>query len=166
MTANALFPTGLAISYGAWRALPPFVIIVYYKYKYMNQPPLILVVDDEENFREIFSIKLNSLGFRVETAEDGRQAIQKAKNLKPDLILMDVRMPVMDGIEAATKLKEDTTTKDIKVVFLTVLGESEADRQEIDKRLSKEIGAAGYIKKSDNLDVIIEQVKQFFPKQP
>jgi two-component system alkaline phosphatase synthesis response regulator PhoP len=132
----------------------------------MNQPPLILVVDDEENFREIFSIKLNSLGWRVETAEDGRQAVQKAKNLKPDLILMDVRMPLMDGIEAATKLKEDAATKDIKIVFLTVLGEAGEDRQEIYKRLSKEIGVAGYIKKSDNLDVIIERVKQFLLKQP
>lgn len=127
----------------------------------MNEPPLVLIVDDEAYFCEVFSTKLNAVGFRTETAENGKQALVKAKNLKPDLILMDVRMPVMGGIEAMEKLKEDPATKDIKIVFLTVLGESDVDMQEIDKKISKEVGAIGYIKKTENLDSIIEQIKQY-----
>lgn len=59
----------------------------------MADQPLILIVDDEENFREIFSAKLTAAGFRTETADGGEAAIAKAVIVKPDLILMDVKMP-------------------------------------------------------------------------
>ncbi len=85
----------------------------------MDETPLILIVDDEAAFREIFSAKLGADGYRVETAENGEIGLAKAKALKPSLILMDVRMPVMDGPTAVLKLREDPETKDIKVAFLT-----------------------------------------------
>ncbi len=127
----------------------------------MHQPQLVLVVDDEAYFREIFSGKLKMLNYQVEVAEDGVQAVKKAKALQPDLILMDVKMPNMDGIEAVAKLKEDPATKDLRVVFLTNLGEDKAEMQEIDKRFSKDMGATGYIKKSDDLESVAKQIESF-----
>ena len=129
----------------------------------MNQQPLILVVDDEAYFREIFSEKLQALTFRVDIAEDAESALQKARTIHPDLILMDVRMPGMDGIQAVRKLKDDPATRNIKVVFLTNLGETQAAMQEIDKKFSVDVGAIGYIKKSEDLDEMVQQIKSFLP---
>jgi len=124
-----------------------------------EKKPLILVVDDEANFREIFSTKLTMAGFRTEMAENGKQAIEKARRDRPDIVLMDVKMPEMDGIEAFMRLKEDADTDSIKVLFLTNLGDPRADIQEINRRLSKEMGAVGYFKKTDDLDLLIERIK-------
>ncbi len=127
----------------------------------MNQPPIILIVDDEANFIEILRTKLAAAGFRVETAENGREGIQKAKALKPDLVLMDVKMPEMDGIAAVSELKRDSETKGLKVIFLTNLRESDVNMQEIDEKFSINIGALGFIKKTDDLDFIVQRVKAF-----
>ena len=89
----------------------------------MAEQKLILIVDDEPAFREIFGAKFAADGFRIETAENGQIGIEKAKALKPDLILMDVNMPVMDGATAVLKFRDDPETKDLKVVFLTNLGD-------------------------------------------
>lgn len=127
----------------------------------MAGQPLILVVDDEPDFREIFETKLSSEGFRVETAANGEEGIKKAKALKPDLILMDVKMPGLSGADAVLKLKDDPETKGIKVVFLTSLGDPRAEMQAMSKRISSEFGAQGYMKKTDDLDRIVEQVRGF-----
>lgn len=127
----------------------------------MAEQPLILVVDDEPDFREIFSAKLSAEGFKVETAENGQVGVEKAKALKPALILMDVKMPVMDGAAAVLKLKGDPATKDIKVAFLTSLGDPRLEMQDINKRFSEEFGAQGYLKKTDDLDTLTEKIKGF-----
>ena len=127
----------------------------------MNQQPLLLVVDDETSFREIFSLKLGSAGFHVEVAEDGLQGIQKAKTLKPDLILMDVQMPNLNGVEAMMKLKEDPNLRDIPVFFLTNLGDAKTETQHLNDKFSQEVGAAGYLKKTDDLDTLVTKVKAF-----
>jgi CheY-like chemotaxis protein len=87
--------------------------------------------------------------------------VEKAKALKPALILMDVKMPVMDGASAVLKLKEDPATKDIKVAFLTSLGDPRLEMQDINKRFSQEFGAQGYLKKTDDLDTLTEKIKGF-----
>jgi len=127
----------------------------------MANQPLILVVDDDANFREIFSVKLTSEGYRVETAENGEQGIQKTKELKPDLVLMDVNMPVMDGAAAVLKLREDPETKKVKVAFLTNLGDPLLEMQESYVRLSEEFGTRGYLKKTDDLDDLADRIKTF-----
>jgi CheY-like chemotaxis protein len=127
----------------------------------MANPPLILIVDDEPAFREIFSIKLTADGYRVETAENGQLGIEKAKKLKPDLILMDVRMPVMDGATAVLKLREDPETKDLNVVFLTSLGDARLEMQEMNSKMSQDFGAKGYLRKTDDLDILNEKIKEF-----
>jgi CheY-like chemotaxis protein len=127
----------------------------------MDKKPLILVVDDEEAFREIFSLKLTADGFRVETAENGQVGVEKAKALKPDLILMDVRMPVMDGPTAVLKLRDDPETKGLKVAFLTSLGDPRQEMQEINSKLSQEFGVQGYLRKTDDLDLLHDRLKTF-----
>lgn len=127
----------------------------------MTDSPLILIVDDEPAFREIFSAKLNADGFRTETAENGQIGVEKAKELKPDLVLMDVKMPVMDGPSAVLALRADPETKNMKIAFLTSLGDPRLEMQEINRKFSEDFGAQGYLKKTDDLDSLNETIKGF-----
>ncbi|HUX35714.1 MAG TPA: response regulator [Candidatus Paceibacterota bacterium] len=126
----------------------------------MEKKSLILIVDDEAYFREIFSKKLMAEGFDIGTAENGKDAIEKAKQLKPDLVLMDVKMAEMDGVEALMKIKEGQETKNMKVAFLTSFGNPEEDVHNLSPRYSKEMGAVGYIRKTDDLDSLVSKVKE------
>jgi CheY-like chemotaxis protein len=81
----------------------------------------LLVVDDEPDAVLILARTLLARGYRVITAESGLQAINLAKAEKPDLILLDILMPDMDGTQVAAALQEDPTTKNIPVIFLTCL---------------------------------------------
>jgi CheY-like chemotaxis protein len=84
-----------------------------------EKPPLILVVDDYQDAREMYAEYLQFSGFRVAEAKNGNEAVEKAFALKPDLILMDLSLPGMDGWEATRRLKADDATKRIPVVALT-----------------------------------------------
>jgi two-component system, cell cycle response regulator DivK len=81
--------------------------------------PLVLVVDDVAHGREIFAEYLEFRGFRVATAADGLEAMDKAFELLPDLILMDLSLPGLDGWEATRRLKQDERTRGIPVIALT-----------------------------------------------
>jgi len=82
-------------------------------------PPLVLVVDDVAHGREIFAEYLEFRGFRVATAADGLEALDKAFELRPDVILMDLSLPELDGWEATKRLKSDDRTRTIPVIALT-----------------------------------------------
>jgi two-component system cell cycle response regulator DivK len=84
-----------------------------------EKPPLILVVDDYQDAREMYAEYLQFSGFRVAEAKNGNEAVEKAFALKPDLILMDLSLPGMDGWEATRRLKADDATRRIPVVALT-----------------------------------------------
>jgi CheY-like chemotaxis protein len=126
----------------------------------MAGQPFVLIVDDEPDFREIFSAKLLAEGFKVDTAENGQVALAKLAQAVPDLVLMDVKMPVMDGATAVLKMKEDPKLKDIKVAFLTSLGDPRLEMQEISRKFSEEFGAQGYLKKTDDLDTLVERINE------
>ena len=81
--------------------------------------PLILVVEDFDDAREMYRDYLDFAGFRVETARDGREAIEKARALQPDLILMDLSLPGIDGWEATRLLKAAPETKQIIIIALS-----------------------------------------------
>jgi len=81
--------------------------------------PLVLVVDDYEAGRELCAEYLEFRGYAVITAVDGAEALEKARRLLPDAILMDLSLPEMDGWEATRLLREDRTTRDIKIIALT-----------------------------------------------
>lgn len=85
----------------------------------MKREPLVLVVDDFADAREMYGEYLKFCGFRVAEAQNGVEAIEKATTLKPDLILMDLSMPVVDGWEATRRLKASAATRSIPVVALT-----------------------------------------------
>jgi CheY-like chemotaxis protein len=125
----------------------------------MTDAPLILIIDDESDFREIFSTKLGASGFRVETAESAAVGLKKAKQLKPALVLMDVMMPVMDGAAAVLKLRDDPETRGIKVAFLTSLGDPRAEMRANDQKFAEDFGAMQYLKKTDDLDLLAGKVR-------
>ena len=94
--------------------------------------PLVLVVDDYQDAREMYAEYLSFSGFRVEEASTGAEAIEKAFALRPDVILMDLSLPGMDGWTATRRLKNDERTRGIPVVALTghaLAGASEGARQ-------------------------------------
>ena len=97
-----------------------------------HDPPLILVVDDYQDAREMYAEYLQFSGFRVAEARNGNEAVAQAFSLRPDLILMDLSLPGMDGWEATRVLKADERTKHIPVVALTghaLAGASEGARK-------------------------------------
>lgn len=120
----------------------------------------ILLADDDDDLREIFSLKISAAGFIVETASDGQDAYEKAKKIKPDLAVLDVNMPHMDGIEAFLKIREDPDLKNLRAVFLTSYGDKDHGAG-IDEKTAKEMGALGYIKKTDDLNEIVGRIKNF-----
>jgi CheY-like chemotaxis protein len=97
-----------------------------------QQSPLILVVDDYQDAREMYAEYLQFSGFRVAEARNGNEAVEQAFALGPDLILMDLSLPGMDGWEATRRLKADERTRHIPVVALTghaLAGASEGARK-------------------------------------
>jgi CheY-like chemotaxis protein len=124
-----------------------------------QSPPLILIVDDEPDVLTTYKTKLERSDFRVLTATNGEEGVAAAVANHPDLILMDVKMPVMDGVEAQQKLKDDPTTKDIKVVFLTAF--SDPTRPEIDAKFAEENGALDFIKKGIGLDDFVTKIRGY-----
>lgn len=85
----------------------------------------ILVVDDEENIRELYRDELAEEGYRVEMAEDGIQALAKFESFRPDLVTLDVMMPGMDGIEVLRRIREKNPS--VPVLLLTAFGEFKQD---------------------------------------
>ncbi len=92
----------------------------------------VLVVDDFDDAREMYAEYLEFAGFQVETARNGAEAVEKAQDASPDIILMDLSLPVMDGWEATRLIKQDARTRDIPVMALTghVLAVSENHAKE------------------------------------
>jgi len=102
---------------------------------------LILVAEDEREIRELIVFTLEIADFRVVAVPNGQEAVKKAVEIGPDLILMDVRMPKMNGFEACKSLKQQEKTKDIPIVFLSAKG------QEADIKMGFEAGAEAYFLK-------------------
>lgn len=103
--------------------------------------PLILLVDDEPNIRETVSFILEMEGYRVVTAEDGNQALEKARSLQPPVMLLDAMMPRRDGFDVCRTIKSDPGLSTIKIVMLTALG------QKADQERAMAAGADFYVTK-------------------
>lgn len=101
----------------------------------------ILVVDDSAMIRRIVSQLIQQLGYRSVSAENGQIGFETALETSPDLIIMDIEMPVMDGIAATRQLKADQRTTAIPVIFFTALGSEENIRQ------AQEAGGQGFLNK-------------------
>lgn len=116
----------------------------------------IIVADDDEQYGEIFKLKLSAAGFSVEVVRDGEQALTAARDRKPDLMLIDIIMPVKDGFETLKELKADPELRHIKAVAMSNLG------QDDDVQKAKALGALGYLIKT-NLSVqeMVAAVKKY-----
>ena len=113
----------------------------------------ILCVDDEPDILEILKYNLSSEGYNVLTANDGLSAISKAKEIIPNLIIMDIMMPNMDGIEACEKLRADQKFNDTIIMFLTARGE---DYSHV---AAYEAGADDYVTKPVKPKILVSKVK-------
>jgi CheY-like chemotaxis protein len=89
----------------------------------MTKPASILVVDDDPEIVAMLSMRLGKRGYTVATASDGHEAIEQAKKLLPDVILLDVMMPGKSGWEVARALKQDPATHAVKIVMVSAIGE-------------------------------------------
>jgi two-component system, cell cycle response regulator DivK len=85
----------------------------------MSTRPLALVIDDSDDTRDLYAVMLRLEGFTVEGASDGQEALQKAAELLPDIIITDLSMPIMDGWEAIRRLKADERTRRIPIIACT-----------------------------------------------
>lgn len=131
----------------------------------MRTKPLILVVDDEESFREIFSLKLRSAGFDVDTAKDEAETLKKSKEIMPDLILMDIYMPPgPTGTDIALNIKQSQETKDLRVAFLTNLKEPWPAISGDHKKISQELGMEDFLEKTGDLDVLVKRVNEIISR--
>ncbi len=125
----------------------------------MRNSPLVLIVDDDAGFQEIIGTKLKRSGFLVAEAHDGKEAIDKAALLSPNLILM----PHENGTEAVMDiLKNQDNNKNLKIIFLSSMNSPWPGLKEEDAvKVAKNLGASGYINKSEDLDKLIEKIKSF-----
>ena len=90
------------------------------------RPKSILIVDDEPAIRNMYAFKFEHEGFDVNTAENGKTGLKKARDIIPDIILLDLRMPVMDGLTMLQKLRAEDWSRNIRVLILTNISRSEA----------------------------------------
>lgn len=115
----------------------------------MTQPK-VLVADDDEKIRELLELYLTKEGFAVIQAADGAEAILKAQQLKPDMIVLDIMMPVMDGMEVCRQVRKFSQ---VPVIMLTARTEDE------DRILGLELGADDYLAKPFNPRELVARVK-------
>jgi two-component system sensor histidine kinase/response regulator len=117
-----------------------------------DQQPLILIVDDLPGNLKILAGILKEQGFRIAVADSGAQTLNVVKTRPPDLILLDIMMPEMDGFEVCKRLKKDENAKDIPVIFLTALTEVE------NMVKGFELGAVDYVTKPFNVNELLSRV--------
>jgi CheY-like chemotaxis protein len=119
----------------------------------------ILVADDEPDVLFMTAFSLRTVGgFDVVEARNGLEAVELAQQEQPDLIVLDIKMPRMNGYEACQRLKEIASLRDVPVIFLSAKGQ----RQEIEEGLS--VGASDYILKPFAPEALISKVREFLKK--
>jgi len=121
--------------------------------------PKILIAEDERDIRELIMFTLRFAGYDVIATANGQEAVEAAQQDKPELIIMDVRMPKMTGYEACEAIKNNSELKHIPVVFLSAKG------QETEIRTGMEMGAEDYILKPFSPDQLTDKVKEILSKR-
>lgn len=120
----------------------------------MNDNRRILLVDDEPNIVKIINRRLLSEGFEVLIAMDGIAALEQARTGKPDLIILDVMLPKLNGYEVCRQLKQDTRYKKIPIIMLTALA------QESDEEFGLEMGTDAYIRKPFKAQQLLQKIRE------
>ena len=125
----------------------------------MGQKKKILIVDDERDIVKAVMIRLQGAGYEVVTAFDGAQGVFMAHKEKPDLIILDIRMPAGNGFSVAQRLKRSMHTFTIPVIFLTGSPEKNAEKK------AMSLGARFYIKKPYDPEELLDAVKRALEKE-
>ena len=113
-------------------------------------PSSVLVADDERHIVQLVKLYLSNEGYRVETAADGQEALDKARRLRPDLVVLDLMMPRLDGLEVCRRLRKESN---VPVIMLT------ARTEDVDKIVGLELGADDYVTKPFNPRELVARVK-------
>ncbi len=119
----------------------------------------ILLVDDEPDIVSVTVMRLEASGYEVITAEDGSSGYELAKSEKPDLIILDLMLPLMDGYQVCRLLKFDAQYKDIPIIMLT------AKSQQEDKEWGEKVGADLYMTKPYEAKELLEKIRQLMEKE-
>ncbi len=117
---------------------------------------LIFVVEDEKHILQLIKYNLEAAGYRVTTFESGESFLNEVKNTVPDLIMLDIMLPGMDGYEVCRQVKQFPSTKNLPVIMLTAKGD------EFDKVLGLELGADDYITKPFSVRELLARIKALF----
>ncbi len=117
----------------------------------------LLIIEDEKNQRELYAIELKEEGYEVDQASNGKEGVEKAIEEKPQLILMDIMMPGMDGRDATRMIRSNQNTKDIPILASTVLSE------ELELRSCIEAGCNDFLIKPFTLKQLQGKVQEFIP---
>jgi CheY-like chemotaxis protein len=119
-----------------------------------ERPPRVLVVDDEAVIRQLIVINLELEGFEVHEAVDGLDALEKARELDPDVVTLDVMMPGLDGITTARRLRTDPLTSRARIVLIS------ARTRSADLERGNDAGADAYVTKPFDPDEIVDAVRR------
>ena len=117
--------------------------------------PCILLADDEADVSLVAKTRLEVNGFDVETAEDGEEALVRFRARRPDLVLLDLRMPMMDGYQVCKALKSDPETSDVPIIIFSASSSQSRDLE----RKCMELGANDYIRKPYSAEELITKVR-------
>jgi two-component system alkaline phosphatase synthesis response regulator PhoP len=121
----------------------------------MSQKAKVLIVDDEPNNVDFLEQALEDSGYQLITAANGQEALTKIQSEQPDLILLDLNMPVMDGFTVLAKVKEDPDLRDIPVIIIS----SEQESKSVVKGIKQ--GAEDYLTKPVNAVLLVKKVKEY-----
>ena len=113
----------------------------------------VLIIEDERTISDVLTYNLNEFGFEVQAATNGMEGIDRAKRFMPDVVLLDVMLPGMDGIEVCRQLRASAETKFAKIIMLT------AKSEEADQLIGFNVGADDYVTKPFSVRVLIERIK-------
>ena len=120
----------------------------------------VLIVDDDEFLLEMYALKFKEAGFHVEVAETGREAVEKAREIVPDVILLDIVLPEMDGFEVLQEIRRGKDAPDSIIIMLTNLGQKD------DTERSIRLGAEDYIIKAHfTPSEVVEKVTSLLAKR-
>ena len=118
----------------------------------------ILIIDDEAQLVDMFKMRLEANNYDVIAAYDGEEGLDKAQKENPDIILLDIQMPRMDGYQTLKKLREDSRTESIPVIMLT------AKSQAVDVSQAAGLGANDYIVKPFDPQTLMQKIKEHIKK--
>ena len=119
----------------------------------------ILIIEDERALQEVLSYNLEREGFEVSVAADGQDGIRKARSFEPDVILLDLMLPVIDGLEVCRQLRADVKTQRIRILMLT------ARSEEVDEIVGFNMGADDYVTKPFKIKPLIHRIKALLRRE-